>query len=427
MISPRSLLSRTGWSEGDVWTVSLGLALALSLAISSIPAALQGRPPQLLAAPAATPTPQATQPPPLVVLPLPSPPPEPPPLSLSLPEPARFPDQSAAPTPPGPEPTNSPSAHPIPRPTVPAGALLPFAALGTEGTAGGLTTGPDGAVHAATDAPGKAGGASFLLSWDDTGKATNRTTAPHQPAGRQRGLTALATTTSGDILATDAATSRLLRYVPSTGRWTVVATVPDVAPCLLPGATACQPGLQDTAPLLRGLAVDPDGTAYVADAGQGTIWRLAAGGASFKSWYSSSDLIGAQALAGLDLDASGAVLLAVTRLTGLTGLTADGSGTLDRIARAADHSAGTRTTVTRFAPGEDAVDVAISSAGVYVALRGSSAVVTLGPDGTEQQRVTGKLLTTPTALSLSNGHVLVTTGGAHPAVLQVGVADHLTS
>ncbi len=426
MISPRSLLARSGWSEGDVWTVSLGLVLALSLAITTVPAALQPRQPQALAAPAPTPTPEPTPAVPLVVLPPPSPAAELPP--LALPDPVAFPDQgepappSSPSSPSEPDPTSSPSAPPATRPAVAVGQLLPFAVLGVDGAAGGLTTGPDGTVHAASDAPGEAGGAAALVTWDATGRVRGRTTTPDQPTSRVRGLTALATTASGEVLAADAATSRLLRYTPSTRRWAVVATVPDVGLCVVPGAP-CQPGLRDTAPLLRGLAVATDGTVYVADAGQGTIWRLPEGGATLSTWFAASDLLGEQALAGLDVDASGAVLLTVTRIPGLT---ADGSGTLDRIARAPDGAAGARSTVTGFAPGDDVVDVALGSAGVYVALRGTSAVVTLEVDGTERLRVTGPILTNPTALSLSDGRVLVASGGSRAAVLQVGVADRLS-
>lgn len=417
MRPPRSLLSRIGWSEGDVWTVSLGLALSLALAVSTIPAALHGRAPHARAVPA--PTTAAGPPRPLVVLAPPTDVPGLPPLALPAP----------APSPDGPPParaarTAAPSG-PLPAtwPTVPVGAVLPFAVLGVGGGAGGLTTGPAGAVHAATDAPGESRSPSTLLTWDRNGRTLARAAVPAQPADRSRGVSALATTLTGEVLATDASSARLLRYAPPTRTWSVVATVPDVGPCLVPQLAPCQPGLQDTAPLLRGLAVDRDGTAYVADAGQGVLWRLSPGGAGLESWYAAADLLGDQGLAGIDVDASGAVLITVTRLPGLM---ADGSGTLDRLRRNPDASAGARTTITRFAPGEDVVDVAVGSAGVYVALRGSSAVVTLTPDGSERLRVTGAALTQPTALSLSRGCVLVTTGGPRPAVLQVGVADRLS-
>lgn len=423
MISPRSLLARIGWSEGDLWTVSLGLVVALSLAISSIPAALHPHQQKALAATAPVAAPEPATTPPLVVLPPPAQATTELPVPFQ-PEPAVPQEQGPPPAPSGPAASNpAPPTQPVPRPTVPAGALLPFAVLAVDGTAGGLTTGPDGFVQAATDAPGEAGGASSLLTWDALGAAVGRTTVPGQPAARQRGLTALATTASGAVLATDSATSRLLSYDPPTQAWSTIATVPDVGPCLLPGPAACQPGLQNTKPLLRGLTIDSEGTVYVADAGQGTIWRLTTGASSFTSWYSAPDLLGAQALAGLDTDASGAVVLAVTRLSGVT---ADGSGALDRIALGSNGAAGARTTVTSFAPGEELIDVAIGSTGIYVALRGTSAVVTLGPDGAERLRVTGAILTAPTALSLSDGRVLVTSGGSRPAVLQVGVADRLT-
>jgi streptogramin lyase len=178
--------------------------------------------------------------------------------------------------------------------------------------------------------------------------------------------------------------------------------------------------LTDSAPLLRGIAVDGAGSAYVADAGQGTIWRLRPGTA-IEPWYSSAEVQGEQGLAGMAFDARGHLLAAVTRLAGLQ---ATGAGALLRIEHAADGSAGARTVLSAFRAGDDPVDVAVGSSGrSYVPLRGVDALVVLDAEGRETLRVVDDALSEPAAVELVAGRVLVAVHAPRPAVLAVGAAD----
>lgn len=411
-----------GWSEGDVWTVGIGLVVALALATSTIPAVLDARNAPRAAAPATAAAPAAsvpgpggpvvTAPPgaPRVSQPLLGPLAPVAPLGASVPA-AGEPD--AAP-PPGPTSTSSAAAAP------PPGAVRLFASR-IGGAPGAIVTAPDGTVSAGTDAPeAGAPAAARLVTWDVRGALRGSSEVPQQPATRSRGLTGLGYLPDGALVAVDASTARVLRYDARKEHWSVLTRLPDLVTCVLPTATPCQPGLQDTPPLPRGVAVDRAGVIFIADAGQGTVWRLRPG-RPIEVWYQSADLAGNEGLAGLAFDLDGHLLAAVTRLAGLTG---SGAGALIRIERAADGTAGARSLVTAFRAGEDPVDVAVGASGsLYVPLRGADAVVILDRRGVESLRVVDDALKAPTAVDLTAGRALVTAAGPPALVLQIGIAD----
>ena len=407
---------RWGWSEGDVWTVGIGLALALLLAVTSIPSALEKRSastrPPLTAS-----TPRPAVDPPAAVPPAPV-----------LQPPARVPQSLFGPLTPvshvtpvdaEQEPVASEAPPPATAPLA-AGEVRLLAALPEAGRPGAVAAG-GGAVWGATDAPAASSpGAAKLLGWDALGALQDIADVPGQPSARTRGVTGLARRPDGSLVVADAATARVLRYDAVAGAWSVLARVPDVPTCLLPTSAPCQPGLTDASPLLRGVAVDEAGTTFVADAGQGTVWRLRPGHA-VEPWYQSADLAGDEGVAGIAFDAEGHVLLAVTRLGDVTG---PGAGALLRVERGPDGAAGARTLVSAFQAGDDPVDVAVGAAGrIYVPLRGADAVVVLDAQGVELLRVVDDALHEPTAVDLAAGRVLVTAATPRAAVLEVGVVD----
>lgn len=415
-----ALAGRIGWTEGEAWTAGIGLSLALALAVATVPAALEDRPPPRArasapgAGPALPAVPAQPAPPPNALVP--------PVVPVQLTSPLLLPALPASGFPIAPAQRSADDRPPL-APAGPAalapGALIAFAPVGV-GSPGGIALTAGGDVTVGTDGPPAVPGPSVLLTWDVLGRAVGSISVPDQPTERERGLTAVDASPDGTVLAVDAATDRVLRHDPRTGSWTDLAVLPDLPPCLILAQTPCQPGLLDTAPLPRGLVVDATGTAYVADAGQGVVWRLRPGGA-LEVWWSSADVIGEDGLAGLALDPGGALLAAVTRLADLQGT---GPGAVLRIERAADGSAGARTTYAAFLPDEEPVDIAVGDSGhSYVALRGADAMVVLDGQGVERLRVTDSLLGAPTALVVGAGRVYLTTTVPAPAVLQVGVAD----
>ena len=419
-----SLGRRLGWSEGDLWTVGIGLALALLLAVTTIPAALDAR---SRTRPEPVTEPIVAAPPPAAAAALPpdapvaaAPPAEPVTQEVLGPlapvSPADRPEQPADADPP--PPVEPGEAGP---PPIPPNAVRVFAAIPGGGSPGAVAVGRDGAVSVGTDAPpGSGSGPARLFTWSPTGALRSTSDAPEQPAGRTRGLTALATLPDGSLVAADAATARILRFDPSGKRWSVLARLPDLASCLLPIETSCQPGINDTPPLPRGIAVDSEGAVYVADAGQGTIWRLT-GGKQLEAWYQSADVAGEEGLAGLAIDAAGRLLVAVTRVGDLQGT---GAGALMSIERAEDGTAGARTVVAPFRAGDDPVDVAVGTSGsYYVALRGAAAIVVVDRTGQESLRIVDDRLVEPTGLDLTTGRLVVAAGSRTPHVLLIGTTD----
>jgi hypothetical protein len=404
-----------GWSQGDAWTLGLGLSLALVLAATTVPVALEDRGQAPRARVAAAPPPAALPP---ADAPAPAPAP-----AASAPQgqpllgplaPLAQPAALAAPAEPPAKPyTAQPSARPLA-----AGAIRLLTALPSAGAPGAVTILPAGGIAVGTDTPASTGSPARLLRLDPLGVLQDSVAVPEQPDDRTRGVTGLTSLPDGGLVVVDAATARVLRF--ESGRWSLLARVPDLAPCVLPAAPSCQPGIEDAPPLLRGVAVDRAGDVFVADAGQGTVWRLRRG-KPIEPWYQSADLAGDDGVAGMAFDAQGHLLLTVTKLAELTG---PGAGALLRIERTADGSAGARTVVTAFKAGEDPVDVAVGATGnSYVPLRGADALVVLDPRGVEVLRVVDDALRGPTAVDLRSGRVLVTVPQPRAALLEIGVAD----
>ncbi len=423
-----AVAARLGWSEGDVWTVGIGLLLASLLTITTIPAALSERsavrtatgvpvvaPPQLPAL--AEPAPAAALPGPatggaaeedagsLPLIPLREVPPE-----LSAPLQPRQPETTRKPQDAG------DASGPI------VASVREFASLPSSRRASAVATTSDAGVHVAAEPESRDANVppSVVLTLSSQGLVRASSPVPDQPEVRSAGITALAPLGRSSLLLVDAATDRVLRYEPDTSAYTVRATIPDIPPCLLLRPAPCQPGFFDTPPMLRGLATDGEGTAYVSDAGQGTIWRLAAGKQP-EMFYSSADFVGDNGLSGLALQGDDSLLLAVPSVPDELG--DESKGGVFRLERTADGSAGERTLFAGFGAEEEAVDVAVGRSGVYVALRGADAVAFLGGDGDEVLRVTDPRLAEPSSVEVIRGALLVTTTKPEQAVLAITTKD----
>jgi streptogramin lyase len=229
----------------------------------------------------------------------------------------------------------------------------------------------------------------------------------------------------------DASTSRVLTMSVGGRRVTVRATIPDVFPCLLTlGVQPCEAGLQNQPVSLSAVVVDNHGTIYVADAGQGIIWRLRPTHKAPEVWYSSSDVDTGDGPAGLAFDRRGRLLFT----TGSSIDTANpNNGGLYQLTVTSTGAAGSRTLLHSFASGERPGAVVVGASGTsYVIARGPGAIVSIDKTGKELGRVTSPgdgpvALDTPAGLALTRGRLLVTNEAPlapeNWAVLAIAVND----
>jgi sugar lactone lactonase YvrE len=171
-----------------------------------------------------------------------------------------------------------------------------------------------------------------------------------------------------------------------TGEVRPYSTIPNVAPCVpVVRPTDCDASPIDRPPMPWALAFDTQGNGFVADAGQGAIWRIPRGGGAPTEWLVDTTFARTDRPSGptgLAFDGAGNLVMAVPAT--LT----DDAGVIYVQSRTADGSAGARRTLATMKAGEHPASIAISQPGhLYVALPDSSTVVVLDSDGTELRRI----------------------------------------
>ena len=216
-------------------------------------------------------------------------------------------------------------------------------------------------------------------------------------------------TRAGRTVVTAVSPARVLAVDTDAWSVTTLAEVPDIPPCL-PSAlleTRCQPGPIDQPPRPQGVAIDAMGNALVADSGQGIIWSVSADGTT-RIWFSDVALVGSQldtGVTGIALDGRGDAVVSVPASlldlgAGSVAIITEEAGTGQRITRLA--TVGTEELPAGVAIGPDA-DVA-------VALSGTDEVLVLDPGGAERHRLTltPPVGTTPLDLTATATQLLVT-------------------
>jgi hypothetical protein len=164
------------------------------------------------------------------------------------------------------------------------------------------------------------------------------------------------------------------------------AAIPDVPPCVpVVRPTACDASAIDRKPLPWALAFDGNGNLFVADAGQGAIWRIPRGGGSAEQWLVDGSFARADRPSGptgLAFDGAGDLVFTIP-----ASLTSDGGAVFVQ-AVDGDGRPGDRRTLTTLKDGEHPAGLVLSRAGhVYLSLPGLRQVVALGTDGKELRRL----------------------------------------
>ncbi|MEA2309462.1 MAG: hypothetical protein QOI65_1748 [Thermoleophilaceae bacterium] len=416
-----TLSQRLGCTEGQAYTIIIGLVVAVTLAVGGIPAALRSKPlaaasPNLrAAAPAAPAAPPATIGPtaPTTVPPVATPPARP---SLDGSSPV------------------SPPAAPNPPTRPPVGTITTFAVVSAPGAPGGVAVAADGTVYATTDNGTALGmpGASHVFGYSADGTPGIDVTIDGQPDGHADGLTGAAVDPrTGNIAVLDSAGRRVLVVEPLSHTVRVLVTLPDLPACLVAlGAPQCEPGVQDHQPSLVAALYDGDGDLYISDPGEATIWQIAPGASNAVTWYQSTDFATGDGPTGLAWTPGGDLAFAVGTSLDIANPNAGG---LYRLAINPDGSAGTRTLTHPFAIGDEPGPLVVGSSGTaYVVIRKTGSIVSIAPDGAQSGRIdppgNGPIpIDTPSALALREGQLLVANQApatpGHWAILAIVVND----
>ena len=388
-----------GCTQGQAYTLVIALVLAVATIWLGIPptlrervAAVAAQEPTVATAPPFVPGPNPTAAPRSALAPVPVEPSEPP----------RVPQPSARPMP------TAPAAPAAPRPSATElGAVRIAATVPEPGAPDGVGIDPQGRTVVATNNSTTRGtsGASVVFRFTPDGNAAGSVAIEGQPSTRTAGLGGLVVDGAGRAFITDTATARILRVDIDARRQATYAQIPDLPACgLVAVADACEPGTRDELPQPRGLVLDPSGGLYVADVSQAMIWYVDTA-ARAKPWAFFEDTDAPVALA---RERNGSILVGVAR-----SLSPDrvGRGSLHRIEVRSDRSAGERKAVLTTEPLDDPSGIAVGEGGeIVLSLTGANALVLLGPDGKERDRIDATEAESRTGIPLDGPGGVVASG-----------------
>jgi sugar lactone lactonase YvrE len=402
-----AIARRLDATEGQVWSLAIGLVVAVVLALAGIPPVVHhAKEPLASSSPASresgvTRTHRALVPATVDASPLP-------PVTAS----------SGGVRPPsvggGPASASTPAPQVAP---APFGTVNAIASVDTP--LGGIAA-AGRSVYVATDGTD----ASQVFRYDGSGRRTGTFAIAGQPERHERGITALAASEDGSLLAADAASARILRLDAETGRQSTIATIIDLPSCVLaPGAPQCEPGLEDHAPLLTGVTAAADGTILVADSAQATVWRIAPGGKP-EVWSQSVQQASGDGPTAIAITPDDGVVVTVGTDLNPTNPTA---AAVYRIPVDGDGSAGEPVLLAKLARGDAPTGIAVTPAGrIFVALHATSTIVVLNGDGGEVTRLRSPSISAPAALGLSSAAELVATtrtADAGSQILRISIAE----
>ncbi|WP_156148980.1 SMP-30/gluconolactonase/LRE family protein [Rhodococcus sp. MEB064] len=255
----------------------------------------------------------------------------------------------------------SAGAEPVAPPSPAPGDARTFAELPLPGQPEGIAVDPrDGSVWTGSNRPRSAGA---VWHHDRSGALIGTYDLVDHSPSAEHGVNGIALDGAGRAYALDYSGARAVRIDPATGEQSVYATFPDLPSCGR-GVVPCEPSPIDRPAWPNYPVFDGDGNMYVSDLNQATIWKVAPGGGEARIWYQSADFASIYSVNGMQFDAQGRLVFAVT-----ISLTPDASifrGKLFRLGVEADGSPGTREQIATTSQGDG---IAIGSSGrIYVAV-----------------------------------------------------------
>ena len=134
---------------------------------------------------------------------------------------------------------------------------------------------------------------SRVLEYTSFGELLNSWTVYGQDTSQPHGVQVAANDAEGRLYLLDKTSGRIIRLDPKTGEQTLYGLVPHIPPCSsAPAGAECKDATQDLAPMPDYAAWGPDGSLYVTDYQQATIWRVPAGGGTAQIWLTDKRLDG---------------------------------------------------------------------------------------------------------------------------------------
>ena len=229
----------------------------------------------------------------------------------------------------------------------------------------------------------------FAFAPDGTLKRTY--TISGQNLSQPHGVQVAAIDAHGLLYLLDQSPPRVLTLDPRTGRQITYATFHDLPPCSMAATgTECSQTVQDNAPEPDYGAWAPDGSIYVTDYQEGTIWRVPPGGGTAHVWFTDPRLDGTMfGPAGIVLMTDQHTLLFDTAASAPSTGSDFTQGKLFELPIGGDGQPGVLRQLWESKPTEAPDGLAVSQAGnVYIALVGPNAnqIVEVAPDGTELAR-----------------------------------------
>jgi sugar lactone lactonase YvrE len=229
----------------------------------------------------------------------------------------------------------------------------------------------------------------FAFAPDGTLRRTYPITG--QNLSQPHGVQVTAIDASGLLYLMDQSPPRVLTLDPSTGRQVVYATFHDLPPCSSAAVgTECSQTVQDNAPEPDYSAWAPDGSMYVTDYQEGTIWRVPPGGGTAHVWFSDPRLDGTMfGPAGIVLMPDLHTLMFDTAASAPTTGSDFTQGKLFELPIGADGHPGVLRQLWESKQAEAPDGFALAKSGnAYIALVGPNAnqIVEVAPDGTEVAR-----------------------------------------
>jgi hypothetical protein len=367
----RSVLQRVadalGWTAGQVWTMVVGLAVAVPAAVFGLGPTLadvDDAAPFAAAPPAAqtsAPSPPAAAAPPAI-------------LATTGTGGSTAPTGGGSTSPATGSDTAAPPVVAVPSPT----ADGPFATIPGPGAVQAVAMAAD-AVVLSVDPGGSFPGHVIVLGGDGVTVLDRELEIDGAGYANPRGVAV----TDGGVFVATSLPPAILRVTVADGTVTKVADLPDVPLCLpLAPASDCQVAVPDQPSKPAHIAVADDGTIYVADRGQACVLRIAAGADRATAWLCDLEYVGFPAtpdagLTGIDVDG--------TRLVLSVGSAVDQTDRVEEVAIDGE-SPGARRQLAAPASGSRAGGlVTLPDGGVAVTLTGTSSLLLIAADGSSRE------------------------------------------